>query len=206
MKSKFIVGSFFTKNTPYEEVFKKYLYKSCKTLSLEYMVIDVENLGSWHRNVAEKPRAILQILDILTANKDDRSLLFLDADATIEEYPRIFDELECDIAFHRLDWDSWYKNNTHIKELLSGTLYLKNNEKVRNLVNQWHEEAIKTTIWEQKILEKLIGENKELTIQELMIEYCYIKTLPNGSEPHVKVEHPIIIHHQASRTLKRIIK
>ena len=200
----FLIGSFYTQHTLYEEVIEHYLIPSCKRFSLDYHIVATPNRGSWGRNVAEKPSVILQIL---TSLEEKKNLVFLDADATIEKDLKLFNEIpeEYDIAVHHLDWNTWYQNGSNVKELLSGTLFFRNNERVKNLINQWHCRAVGTQQWEQKVLEQLLKERTDIKVFELPIEYCYIKTLPTGQEPFVKCD-PVIVHHQVSRQMKRIIR
>ena len=128
-----------------------------------------------------------------------------DADATIERYPQLFHEIpeEYDIAFHTLHWNTWYNRlEDNTTELLTGTMFFRNRQIVKDLCREWYEKAQDGSIWEQKILESII-KKYDLKIYNLPIEYTYIKTLPRGQEPHVKVEKPVIVHHQVSRNLKR---
>lgn len=202
----FLIGSFYTKNTPYEIYIQDYLLASCKKFNLDYHVVGIESLGSWTRNVAEKPGIILKILE---ESQDKKDVVFLDADSTIEQELIVFNNIDKDIdlALHYLDWNAWYpwQKGSDVKELLSGTLFLRNNERVKSLVEEWHKRAITSTVWEQKILEQLLKERPDIKVFDLPIEYCYIKTLPNGQEPIVKVQ-PVILHHQKSREAKRLIK
>lgn len=207
--SSFILGSFYTKDTPYEDVACQYFVKSAMNLflknNLEWKLSVVDSLGTWTKNVAEKPKVIKEMLNSIPK---DKNLLFVDADAEITEYPSLFETLDdyYDIAFHTLDWNSWYQNNSNVQELLSGTMWFKNNDKVRYLLDRWYNEAIKTSLWEQKVLERIIKEEKiNLTIFNLSVEYCYINSMPDGSSPKLRVDKPIIIHHQVSRKLKRIL-
>ena len=208
--NKFIIGTFYTKETPYEDVFNKFFLQSVMQSALkdniEWKVVAVDNQGSWIKNVAQKPKVILEILNTMLEVGDTRALVFLDADSTIENFPILFNELSenVDVALHYLDWQSWYRNGINRKELLTGTMFFRNNERVRDLVQEWYDQAIKTDLWEQQVLEKIII-RKNLTIYEIPVEYCYIKTLPNGNKPHVICDNPVIVHHQVSRTLKRII-
>lgn len=210
MNSTFILGSFYTKDTPYQEVACEYFLKSAINLflshNLDWKLYAVDSLGTWTKNVAEKPRVIKEMLDSIPK---DKNLLFVDADAEIKKYPEIFDKLNnenYDLAFHTLDWNNWYQNNSNVRELLSGTMWFKNNDKVRELLLLWYQEAIKTNLWEQKVLEQIIKDKKiHLTIYDLDIEYCYINSMPDGSIPKHKVDFPIIVHHQVSRKLKKIL-
>lgn len=210
MENKFTIGTFYTIDTPYEQVFKDYLLPSVMNLFYEYevkwKVSAIENKGSWNKNVAQKPLVILKMLEEMNnIYNNDKALVFLDADSSVDKYPRLFNEIpnDVDIALHYLDWATWYQNGINRKELLTGTMFFRNNQKVRDLVKEWYEQALKTDVWEQQVLERLLPKT-DLVVYELPVEYCYIKSMPNGSAPHVKCE-PVISHNQVSRKLKRVI-
>jgi hypothetical protein len=200
--NKVIYGSFYTKDTPYEQVVKDYFLTSCEKWKIHPIVIEMSNHKTWIQNVAEKPRAIREILNGM---KEDEVLAFMDADATIEQYPKLFEEisLDYDIGFHTLDWNSWYgyDNNPSIKELLTGTMFFRNTNAIKSLCTVWYETAKISKQWEQKVLASIIG-NHGVTIYDLPIEYCFVKSLPDGREPLIKTE-PVILHHQKSREYKR---
>ena len=163
-KPTFIIGVFYTKDTPYDSIFNEYALPSLMRLKKDYNIdwrISVkENLGSWHKNVALKPLVISEMLYTLKKENDNRNLVFIDADSTINFYPSLFDELNeknIEIAYHLLDWKTWYNyKDSNVKELLSGTLYLKNNDNIRELCQTWYECAVLTGQWEQKVLEDLV--------------------------------------------------
>lgn len=200
----YIICSFYTEGK-YEEIINTYLRPSIKKLGLEsiYYDIRIPNTGNWQKNVANKPECILQFLGNF---KED--IIFLDADAEIKQYPVLFEELtnsEYDLSFHLLDRSLWYRVTCSPKfSLLSGTLYLKNNEKIKNLVRTWKDKSLSSSDWEQKVLQKLLPKF-ELNIFHLPLEYCYIKSLPNGKDPYIKIEQPVIVHNQVSRRFKHKI-
>lgn len=195
----FLIYSFYTEDSPYKEVIREYLLPSAVKLNLNVNVLIAPNYHHWGKNVAQKPQ---MVVNILNDNKDN--IVLIDADTTIEAYPQLFHDIpeEYDLAFHTLDWNTWYKNKSNVKELLTGTMYFRNRPIVKDLCAEWSERAKDGSKWEQKILEEIISKYP-LKIYDLPLEYCYIKTLPAGQEPHVKIEHPIIVHHQVSRTLKK---
>jgi hypothetical protein len=76
---------------------------------------------------------------------------------------------------------------------------------MQQFVKEWYLLANTADMWEQKCLSKLLETKKDVKLFELPVSYCYIKSLPDGKEPLVKID-PIILHHQASRVLKKQIK
>jgi len=198
-----IVTAFVTEDTPYELELATHLLPSLEKLNIPHYIEVIENKGSWLKNVAEKPATIYRALE----KYPGKNLVVLDSDSEIITYPKLFNEIpeDCDIALHVLDWDKWYNNNSHVKEVLSGTLFLHNTDKVKNMVKAWYEEASKNEQWEQKCLAKII-EQQNIKIFELPLSYCYISSLPGGKEPLIKIDNPIIVHFQASRRFKKLIK
>lgn len=194
--------SFFTLDTPYEKVMYDYLFPTIKKFGLDWYITGIHNEHSWGKNTSSKPAFIL---DALKNNFHKSRLIFLDADATIEQYPQLFKDIpeEYDVACHYLDWSTWYRNGEK-KELLTGTLYLRDSKAVRELVKEWDKRARASTKWEQDIFQTLLLERPEIKVYQLPLEYCYIKTLPNGSEPFVKCN-PVILHHQMSRQFKKVV-
>jgi hypothetical protein len=200
----YIVSSFVTENTGYEEVMAKYLLPSLTKFNIKHNIEVFKSEGSWLKNVALKPLTILHTME----QYPHLDVVFLDADAEILAPPTLFHSIpdEYDLACHFLDWEKWYGHTPGQKELLSGTMYIKNTDKMKEIVKMWHVQATCNMEWEQKTLERILKEREDVKIYALPIEYIYITTLPNGEKPKLKVEHPIILHHQMSRKLKKTIK
>jgi hypothetical protein len=138
----------------------------------------------------------------------DKNIVFVDVDAEILEHPKLFEEIpeKYNVACHILDKAKWYNRDFNgEKEVLSGTLFIRNNEESKKLVNEWIQRCEKSVIWEQKVLQQILQENN-IEVFELPIDYCYIVSLPNGNSPFVKCEKPVIVHHQMSRKTKGKIR
>lgn len=198
----FIICSYYTIDTPYQAVVHEYLMSSLyKQNNIASDICGIRTLGSWSKNTSYKPTFIKQML----LKHTDKNIVFVDADAEILQYPELFDQIpeKHNIAVHLLDRDKWYNRDTGgDDELLSGTLFVRNNEVSMEIIERWiwlcEEPPIR---WEQKVLQDVIKERNE-QVFELPISYCYIKSLPNGAEPHVKCEQPVIVHNQVSRELR----
>lgn len=198
--SLFQIYTFVTENTIYEDIVNQYLLSSAKKRNIKVQVLKAPNYRNWWMNVAQKP---LMILKLLNEGKDN--ILFLDADATIESFPSLFDNIpdDIDVAYHTLHWNTWYNRpNDTTTELLSGTLFLRNRPEVKRLCTEWYEKAKDGGVWEQQILEQVI-KKYNLKIYDLPLNYCFINTLPGDKEPYVKCHNVIIRHHQVSRNIKR---
>lgn len=200
-----IYVSYYTKDTPYEKVIQTYLIPSLKRWNLKYDIKAIKNQGSWQANTHFKAKFIKKML-----LKHKQAIIFLDADATIEKYPKLFNILnreysEIDIGLHYLDWYKFWRrvNGQKKKEALSGTLYLNYNKKVLQFLDEWIEENNRNFAWEQKNMQWILRTwKKKLKIYNLPPEYCCI-ILFNGNLPkHYLTEKPVIVHHQVSRKYK----
>lgn len=202
--NKWIACCLVTNSTPYEDLFLTTLLPSLRQWNIPYNIEYYKSRGRWLANVALKPHAILNTL----TKYPDSNVVCVDADAKFTCYPQLFGTIpeEYDIALYTLDWNLWYKNNTNIKEKLSGTVWIKNSEKMRNFCSLWYERASKFSEWEQKSMSRILDERPDIKIYDLPIQYCYIDTLlPNGEKPGIQINDPVICHYQASRKTKRLI-
>ena len=182
----------------YEDVMNSHLLPSLLLFNLPYYILPMENKHNWHENTKQK---IDFILKALKENSPD-SVVWIDADAKIENYPSLFYEIpeEYDIGVHTLDWKEQYGKEG--SELLSGTVFLRNNKKVEELVKLWKKYANETCQWEQRALERAIKE-LDIKVYKLPKDYCYITTIPSGQPPKVIIDNPIISHWQVSREVKK---
>lgn len=199
-----IFVSYYTKNTIYEKVINNYLLPSLKKFNLKYHIEAIENKGNFFLNVIQKP-----VIAYNALNKFSQNIVVIDADAIIEYYPTLLFEIpdRFDIGFHWLDWGYHYGKLHGKKELLDGTLYINNNEKMRNFIKQWVENSTIKKLNNQIALEKMILEKGlDIKVFELPREYCYITTQPYNKPPAIIIKHPIITHHQASRKAKYNLK
>lgn len=201
---KFLICVFATQDTPYITIAENQIIQSLKELNIDYSFSKVTNLGSWRKNTSYKSKFAL---DMLNSNPN-KNIVLLDADCRVLKYPELFDNIPeyYNIGAHVLDWNSWYCNGSDKHELLSGTLFLRNTARTKQIVEYWANACIASPdTWEQLLLQNTITYFSE-HIYELPIEYCYINKLPDGQDPYVKVTDPVIVHYQASRELKRFIQ
>ena len=189
----------------YEKVINTHLLPSLRRWNLKYDIESIEDKGNWQKNTHFKAEFCKKML-----LKHKESVVFLDADATIEDYPMLLlaGDLYCDydMAYHELDWYKFWKKieGQKKREALSGTLYLRYNEKVLLFLDEWIKLNKVSTNWEQKNMQCILRSWKnKLKIDNLPPEYCMI-ILPNGKIPyHYIKEKPVILHHQVSRKLKK---
>ena len=201
MPETIIYISYYTKNTPYEKVMNTHLKPSLERWNLIHDIEAVEDFGNWQKNTSYKAKFVLQKL-----LQHKKPVVFIDADATIEKHPSLFWEIpeDYDIAVHYQDWYKQWRNDPCGKrfDLLSGTVMFRYNERVLSLVRKWVERTKISTKWEQKVLQALTEENKDIKVFKLPVTYCTV-IMKKGEIPnYVKKEDVIILHHQASRRLK----
>ena len=199
--SNFVITSYYTLDTPYQEVAHNYLMPSIQKLNLPSDIRGIQNLGSWQANTSYKSEFVLQMLE-----HHKKDIVFLDSDAVVVSYPKLFGEIptEFDIACHYLDKDAWYgRKYSEQFELLSGTAFFRYCPSTLQLVSMWVGLCKKhPNTWEQQVLQDVVSVRKS-RIFNLPLSYCWIVSLPDGSRPLVGLPDPIVIkHHQVSRQLR----
>jgi hypothetical protein len=175
------VVCFYTLDSPYEEE-AKLLEASCASFNIPIRKMGYQARGSWVKNAGIKPGFLVRMLD-----EETEDLLYLDVDARVKQYPKLFDNFDADLGVH-------YKDG---KELLSGTIFLKNNERTKKLVNVWmHAQANSQDVWDQKVLQTLLLDYKDITVKSIPATYCQI------FDSMKKAGESVIEHTQASRRYK----
>jgi hypothetical protein len=181
--------SCYTTDDLYRESTRR-LRNSLLKYELDFEIQPYESMGSWKANTFHKPVFIREIM----GKHPTRSLVWLDADAEVVDFPELFFKIQADIA-------AGFKGN----EFLSGTLYFKNEPKVRALVNIWIQELSRDTerfpsCREQIALSEIIRvaeKEKLLVFEPLPFEYVKIFDVPHDKAP-------VILHHQISRQGKQL--
>lgn len=193
-----IFVSYFTKNTPYEQVIEEFLIPSLKQFNLPYDIEEVEDRGDWVSNTAYKSKHLLNML-----NKHQQAICFLDADAVVTQEPKLLLNLppNFDIAFHLLNWYGHWRNNwerTDNMHLLSGTMAINYTDKALSLMEAFVKEAYDCkSKYEQKVLQELVEDTSDLNVEYLPAEYCCVLMQDNSIPKYIK--DPVIIHTQCSR-------
>jgi len=184
--SSFIVCAFYTENTPYEaEVLK--LEADAELCKLEFYKQGYPNTGSWVRNCGLKPNFLAEMLQKFKG----KNIVYIDADARIRRIPELFETIKADIGVHY--WRG--------KELLSGTIFLRNNDRVKALVAKWAEAQEQSPeTWDQKTLQAVLAKDDTCEVLDIPPRYVKIHDKMTG------VGRPIIEHFQASRRLKRAVE
>jgi len=181
--NEFIVVGYFTRNTFYED-YAQMLVKSLKQYSIPYYIEGTENLGSWLKNTNYKPTFIKEML----IKFPKHNIVYVDCDAKFLRYPKLFEEIEKDIAVHL------FKGI----EILSGTIFLKNKISSYELVKRWEELCRKKPHqWDQKSLAEVLGKN----FYKLPVAYCQILNKKKRIKDR-QLASSIIVHYQASRKVR----
>jgi hypothetical protein len=193
--SNLVIVAFYTLNTPYEDEAAK-LIKSLNKLDLIHDVVGVPNLGGWQANTRFKAKFMEDML-----NKHvGKNILYVDSDAIVHSRPVLFENYVADIAVRWQDF-RWRKD-----ECLSGTIFMANNDKTRELCRRWQRinlnEGPNATTFEQwnlgSVIKEMEAEGKIIT-KNLPPEYTMIFDSMRAIYPDVI---PVIEHFQASRKLR----
>lgn len=190
MKNDWIIVSYYTRDTYYEGVARDHIIKSVEELKLPHIIKEIGNLGDWQKNTHYKATFVAEML------QSGKDVVFVDCDAVIHSYPILFDTIDTDIAYHHY----CPSGHPHRNELLSGTMFFKNNDRVAELVAEWQKALLKSAIWEQKILAEVVDTYKKrgkISITNLPPQYCTIFDFMS----HVK--DPVVEHFQKSRLYRR---
>jgi len=184
-----IICAYYTKNTTYENHSKKFI-ESLEQFSLPHDITPVDNRGDWYANMQYKPTFLKQMLEKHYPN----SVVYVDIDAVFYRHPDYFDKLDqeqdVNVAVHILD-HSKYRRKNQPSELLSGTIFLKNTTKTKQIVDEWIQECRRDPkMWDQRALATVLKKHKYHLLPE---EYCTIFDYMSS------VKNPVIKHFQASR-------
>jgi len=197
--NKFIVVSYFTEATIYEENVKNLIeslnrfgidYDIKKILSGNYAPLNDPSTvrKNWRINSYYKAAFIREMMD----KHRGKDIVWIDADAVVQTYPILFTKLtDCDLAAH-------YRNGT---ELLSGTLFVKNTDRGRFVFDRWIEknnEKLNTSECnEQTNLQEVVNAFPDIKVYKLPPEYTKIFDLMKG------INESVIEHYQTSRMTRK---
>jgi hypothetical protein len=180
------VITFYTKDTPYEEESTDWLNSFKQANTACYVM---ENQKSWEKNCALKSIVLQRAL----TDHTDHDLLFVDIDARMM---RRWDDSEFDeLTKNKIPGLAWHPVSG---ELLSGTIFIPNNEAGHSLINRWVSyQAVNPTMWDQQVLQYFVQKEE---VEHFKLPYEWISV-----DGHISVDDPIIHHYQASRKNKGIV-
>jgi len=184
----YIIIGYYTIDTIYESAAKIFI-KSLESLGIPHDIQGTPILGDWYKNTCYKPTFIKHMM----IKHKGINVVYVDCDAEFLKYPVLFDTLDCNVGVYVFD-RSCYRKSAHGFEVLSGTVFLKNNQEVFDMVSRWEQECKDNpNVWDQKSLEKVIGDD----YYTLPGEYCKIFDRMDH------ITDPIIVHYQASRQVRK---
>ena len=184
----YIVTAYYTIDTFYEKHARTFT-ASLEKFSIPYHLERVANLGSWLRNTGYKPTFLKQMM----LKYPGKNIVYVDVDAEFLRYPELFENFEGDVGVYVFDRSCYRNPGDKLTEVLSGTIFLRNIEKVRNIVDDWIIiQARSPSEWDQRTLEAVL--NGDFTV--LPGEYCKI------FDRQDEITDPVIVHYQASRAIR----
>lgn len=192
-----LVVSYYTKGTGYEAEAQK-MQASAHLFGFECDLRGIETRGGWKANTYYKAEFLRAMLD----EHPDRNLLWLDADVEVKQYPALLDVVVADIAVCIMDWSKYEAHSSNDPELNTSVIFLRNNERVRCIMDAWIAENAKqydVMKWEQRNLQNVLYDWKgpDTPILNLPDTYCQIFDFMASAGD------PVIELHQASRYLKQ---
>jgi len=204
-----IVASFYT--AKYEQEVKN-LIDTCHMHDLDYSINELPDKGSWLANVWQKPNYILD-----TLNSTTESVLWVDADATIQDHLTLLPDPEADMM-GVANWQRYHGYYTYRPDLWGlgrrpggvkplfirgGTLYFANNDNSRKMLDLWAGEAegcILNGTASDPAITWAVRESG-INFQELPLSYCAI--FDTDADTLAKAgQTPVISHWQASRRFR----
>ena len=173
------------------------LIASCKKFDLPYSIDPIPNFGTWEKNCCFKPKYILKKLIDLK-----RPILWLDADALIVQKPTLFETLDADISLRIVN----ELPKDHQSKMISGTVFVNNTPEALKVLQEWDletETLFKQDphLWDQVSLRNVL-QRSTAKVHPLDSRYYQVY---NKIEDEKTLHEAIIIHFQASRTLKKTL-
>jgi len=185
--NQFIVVGYYTIDTLYEKE-AEVLRRSLVRHDVPHRIVGVPNQGSWALNTSYKPQFIEEMME----QYPELCIVYVDVDAEFLAYPTFFGIFSGDIGVYEFPWTEYRLDDTR-KELLSGTLFFRNTEKVVEQVRRWGARCHqKPKTWDQIHLAEVLENNYDL----LPPEYCKIFDKMDWCKD------PVIVHYQASRRVR----
>jgi hypothetical protein len=168
------VVTMFTQDNEYSTHARR-LEATLKSFGLTYLLHPIEDTSVWELICARKATFIRD-----QWISSDVPIVWIDADATIEARPDLFESIEADFAIHK--FEGW--------EFGSGTLYFGKSETARMLLDQWvlRCEADPLT-WDQRHLQSAwcdVTVYAPLRTFWLPASYLHIFDVPSDSPPVIK--------------------
>ena len=185
------VVAYYTKDTPYAQD-AAVLKQSLDCLDIPHHLVAVDDLGSWQANTQQKATFIR---DFMNLHQEIERFVYIDVDAFVI-HPLTYFEMLASVT-HFAATTYWGG------ELLSGTMYMRNSQWMRDVVDRWCEinEAYPETLpdgreaWDQRTLLMAINEAGGVkggqAFLEVPHEYCWIIGMTSRQAPGLD---PVVVH------------
>jgi len=174
--------AFHTDDDIYNEMIGN-LKESFLKFSVPYYIKTIPSQRSWRDTHRYMHGEIRKAFDLFP----DENLVYLDADAVIREYPKLFDTITAEVAFNY----NYQKQRVRV-----GTLYLKNCDKVKKLIEMWGIKSKADNCFQSAGFDQALALD-EYDIYRLPDPYTRI------FDHKIQKGKPIIEHFQASRRVKK---
>lgn len=185
-----LVASCFTVDTPYQDEARG-LAASCDRLGVTHDIRPIVSRGTWEANCALKATFLRDLW-----HERREPLLWVDADARLHRAPDLLRGVAADFAVHKVD--GW--------QFASGTLFFNQTPLAGVLLDTWErlcrqqphifDQVLLDVAWEE------VMRQFPLTTAWLPPGYTLIYDRPEALAGR---DAPVIVHHQASRALKRVV-
>lgn len=192
---KVLIAAFYTNDFYWQQAQR--LTASLDALRIrDYTLEKVYGPKTWNEAVSHKPRWIREMLDCLEGYD---GLFYVDADAEFKRKPDWSAMKGCDFACVE-----WKRYPTCDPEILTGSMYFANNDRVRGFVDEWDRLTPKyknTYTPEQRSLAEYLSKPNPIAFRRLPLGWCRIF---DDMKAMVKDEETIIEQWQKSREYKEI--
>lgn len=189
--------NYYTTGTPYEQVAQR-LKSSLEQHGLDHQIVGLPHCGSWEENCAQKARFVREMW-----HKTGRPVVWLDADATVEQAPGLLTRCGADFAIHKWRAPEHPDDGSRFGwEFTSGTVFFGRSAQAEMLLNLWYArcEADPLT-WDQVHLDAAWADTSALApLRTLWLPRRYYQIFDQPGD--IDGELPVIRHWQASRALK----
>lgn len=194
-----IVTAYYTADN-FNSLYKDHAAKLAQSMiahGIRYEITPISDLGSWQANTQYKPTFLKQMLQ----KHRQHSIVYVDVDAVFLRYPALFDEMDrmpnINISVHVLD-HSKYRRKGVPPEMLSGTIFMKNNAETMKIVDEWVDRcASQSGIWDQAALSQVLHQHPYYLLPD---RYCCI------FDYMAEVKDKVIVHNQASRAARMAVR
>ncbi|WP_167315787.1 class I SAM-dependent methyltransferase [Paraburkholderia phytofirmans] len=189
-KTKYKVVCFFTGDNEYAEHAAR-LRSTLERFGVDHEFKEINSMGAWELNCAYKAKFILECW-----GNSDVPVVWIDADATIEANPSLFQSVNADFGVHK-----WHgkTNDEQGWQFASGTLYFGKSENARKLLEQWilRCEADPATWDQEHLCSAWCDVSSVISLKTVWLPRSYLQI----SDAREFVS-PVIKHWQASRVSK----